>query len=276
MPLECGTIVGFESRESNVGKLRPQQSNKVESRYALANPEDLAHQALRPVTPNRAPYSARCDDAQPAAVETVWKREQGQVAAPDAETLPLNAEELPAPPNPVVPRQCTIHAVAKTPRPAVAPDTSRHGKTLPPLRAAPSQDFPAGLGAHSLAKPVGPLAPPVVWLISALHALVVPVNSKPFTREPTVSQTSIIKGTSSSSQRPSSELVPCFTSRFRLSSLVRLWYILGPRQSDVPPARFPQGVEETVEVLGCPGLQFRLSGAAGPASDGAEFPALTG
>lgn len=109
MPLECGTIVGFESRESNVGKLRPQQGNEVESRHAPANPEDLAHQALRPVAPNRTPYSARRDDAQSAAVETVWKREQGQVAAPDAGTLPLNAEELPAPSNPVVPRQCTIH-----------------------------------------------------------------------------------------------------------------------------------------------------------------------
>lgn len=118
MPLECGTIVGFESRESRVGKFRPQQSNEVEPGVSSANPEDLAHQALRPVPANRTPYSARCDDPQSAAVETVWKREQRQIAAPDASTVPLDAKELPAPPNPVAPRQCTIHDPRRRERPS--------------------------------------------------------------------------------------------------------------------------------------------------------------
>ena len=109
MPLECGTIVGIESRESNVGKLGPQQRNEVESRCAPASPEELAHQALRPVPANRAPYPPRCDDPQPAAFETVRMHEQGQVTTAHPHTTPLDAEELPAPPNPVVPRQSTLH-----------------------------------------------------------------------------------------------------------------------------------------------------------------------
>ena len=251
MPLECGTIVGIESRESRIGKLRPQQSNEVESRDAPANPEDLAHQALRPVTANRTPYSARCDDSQPAAIETVGKREQGQVAAPDADTLPLNAEELPAPPNPVVPRQCAIHAPRRRecPRRAVASDPSRHGKTLSPLRPTPSQDLPAGLRAHSLAKPVRSLAPPIVWLVRALHALVIPVNVRGHPDEPTAYQTNIIAGRSISSQRspaaacaPFHELIPIVVTRERVV------HSPSPAAQMSPPARFPQGVEETVEI----------------------------
>ena len=45
-------------------------------------------------------------------------------------------------------------------------------KALPPLGPAPPQDFPAGLRAHALAESVGPLAPPVVRLIRAFHALI--------------------------------------------------------------------------------------------------------
>ena len=105
MPFESGTIVGFESRKSNVGKFGPQQRDEVESRHAPANSEELTHQALRPVSANRPPYATRCDNSQSAAVETVWKREQGQVAATDSRTLTLNAEELATPPNPVVPGQ---------------------------------------------------------------------------------------------------------------------------------------------------------------------------
>jgi hypothetical protein len=45
-------------------------------------------------------------------------------------------------------------------------------KALPPLGPAPPQDFPSGLRAHALAEPMGPLAPPVVRLIRAFHALI--------------------------------------------------------------------------------------------------------
>ena len=131
MPLECGTIVGVESRESNVGKLGPQQRDEVESRYAPASPEELAHQALRPVPANRTPYPPRCDDPQPAARKTVRMHEQGQVSAADPHTVPLDAEELPAPPNPVVPRKSTLHGPRRRecPPEAVAFDslTTRKG-----------------------------------------------------------------------------------------------------------------------------------------------------
>ena len=147
MPFECGTIIGFESRESNVGKLRPQQNDQVESRDASANPENLAHQALRPVPANRTPYSARRDDPQSAAIETIWKREQGQVAPPDAGTPPLNAEELPAPTNPVVPRQCPIHAPRRRDRPSTGgrnrPFTTRKDAS------APSRDAVSGFPCRS-------------------------------------------------------------------------------------------------------------------------------
>ena len=205
MPLECGTIVGFESRESSVGKLRPQQSNEVESWHALANPEDLAHQALRPVTPNRAPYSARCDDAQPAAVETVWKREQGQVAAPDAETLPLNAEELPAPPNPVVPRQCTIH----DPRCREDPSSGSCTRYLTTRKdaSAPSRGAVSGFPCRpwcSFACETRGSACAAGCLADKCASC--PRRSRQFKavhpRGSTVYQTDIIEGTSSSSQRP--------------------------------------------------------------------------
>ncbi len=105
MPFESGTIVGLESRKSNVGKFGPQQRDEVESRHAPASSEELTHQALCPVSPNRPPDATRCDNSEPAAAETVWKREQRQVAAADSRTLTLNAEELAAPPNPIVPGQ---------------------------------------------------------------------------------------------------------------------------------------------------------------------------
>ena len=222
MPLECGTIVGFESRESNVGKLRPQQSNKVESRYALANPEDLAHQALRPVTPNRAPYSARCDDAQPAAVETVWKREQGQVAAPDAETLPLNAEELPAPPNPVVPRQCTIH----DPRCREDPSTGSCTRYLTTRKdaSAPSRGAVSGFPCRpwcSFACETRGSACAAGCLADKCASC--PRRSRQFKavhprtdRIPNEHHKGYLQLKSTAVE---SQLVPCFTSLFRLSSL---------------------------------------------------------
>ena len=113
MPLECGTIVGLEYRKSDVGKLGPQQHDEIESRHASAHSEELAHQPLGPVSANRTTDPARCDDPQPASVETVRKREQRQVAAADAQALPLRAEKLPAPPNPVAPGQSPIHVVRR-------------------------------------------------------------------------------------------------------------------------------------------------------------------
>ena len=149
-------------------------------------PEDLAHQPLGPVAPDRPADSARRDDSQPAPVQTVRKREQNQIAALDADTLPLHAEELPSPSDPVVPGESSIH-VSTGGRPET-PVSSRlrtrpccvlrrtllgDGKTLPTLRPPPAENFPAGLRAHALAKSVRPLAPPVVWLIRALHALII-------------------------------------------------------------------------------------------------------
>lgn len=140
MPLECGTIVGFKSRESNVGKLGPQQRNEVEPRYAPASAKQLAHPALRAVAANRTPYSTRCDDPQPAAFETIREHEQGQVTAADADTLPLDAEELAASANPVVPGQSTFHVPRRRECPAEdgcvrsAHDTERRFRPFPRRR----------------------------------------------------------------------------------------------------------------------------------------------
>ncbi len=173
MPLEGGTIVGLEGRKSDVGKLRPQQRNQIESRHAPAPSEKLAHQAFCPVPANRTPYPTRCDNPQPASVEAVRKREQSQVAAADAGAPPLHTEKLPAPSNPVAPGQGPIHVPGRLDRPrkAAAIDGALDGKALAALRATSSQDFPPHLRAHPLAKPVRSLSPPVVGLIRALHAL---------------------------------------------------------------------------------------------------------
>ena len=203
MPLECATIIGIERRESDVGESGPQQRDEIEARQASAMPEELAHQALGPVAPDRPSDAARRDDSQPAAVQTVRKREQDQMATLDADTLPLHAEEFSSPSDPVVPGESSIHV--STPPPAGAGPCRRprpwpvnvrvwlrsrptdpprvravlrrrllgDGQALPPLRPPPSQDFPAGLRAHALAESVRPLAPPVVWLIRALHALII-------------------------------------------------------------------------------------------------------
>ena len=110
MPLECGAIVGIEGRESNVGKPGPQQRDEIEARQASAMPEELAHQALGPVSPDRSSDPAGRDDPQPAPVQTVRKREQNEKAALDAGTPPLHAEELPSPSDPVAPGKIPIHA----------------------------------------------------------------------------------------------------------------------------------------------------------------------
>ena len=115
-PLERGTIVGLESRKTSGGKLGPQQRNQIESRPAPVPSEELAHQAFRPVSANRTPYSTRCDDPQSASVEAVRKREQSQVAATDARTLALYAEKLFALSNPVAPGQGPIHVPGRPDR----------------------------------------------------------------------------------------------------------------------------------------------------------------
>ena len=112
MPLESGAIVGIERRKSNVGKPGPQQRDEIEARQASAMPEELAHQALGPVPPDRPSDPARRDDAQPAPVQTVRKREQNEITAVDADTLPLHAEELPPAPDPVEPGKIPIHVCA--------------------------------------------------------------------------------------------------------------------------------------------------------------------
>lgn len=178
MPLECATIIGLECVESNVGKLGPQQRDKIQAGFAPAAAEELAHQPLRTIPSNRTSEPTRGDDPQPASVQTVRKREQGQVAATHARALPLHAEKLPAPSNPVTPGQSPIHVPHRRGRPLEDSCTSLDGKALPAFRAAPPQNFPAGLRAHALAKPVRSLAPPVVRLIRALHALIIPAGCR--------------------------------------------------------------------------------------------------
>ena len=109
MPLECGTIVGLERGESNVGKLRPQQSDEIESRQAAKVTEELAHQTLGPVPANRTSDPARRDDPQSAPIETVRQHEQSQVAAPYADAPVLHTEEIAPPSNPVAPRKTPMH-----------------------------------------------------------------------------------------------------------------------------------------------------------------------
>ena len=177
MPLECGTIVGLENREPDVGKLRSQQRDEIESRNAPVLPEDLAHQALRPVPANRTSYPPRRDDPESASVEVVRKREQSQVTAAHANALPLYAEKLAAPSNPVKRGQGPAQNGSTSPGPPFrggrSTRPSRDGETLPTLRAPPSQYFPARLRTHPLAEPVCPLAAPVVRLVRAFHALIV-------------------------------------------------------------------------------------------------------
>ena len=122
MPLECGTIVGLERCESNVGEPGAQQRDEVETRQASAMSEKLAHQALRPVAPDRSSDPARRDDSQSAPVQTVRKREQNQIAALEADTLPLHAEEFPPASDPVAPGEIPIHRLhtAAITRPAGA------------------------------------------------------------------------------------------------------------------------------------------------------------
>lgn len=112
VPPESGVIVGIERRESNVGKPGPQQRYDIEARKASAAPEQLAHQALGPVSPDRPSDPARRNDTQPAPVQTVRKREQNEMAAVDADTLPLHAEELPSASDPVARGKPPIHVCA--------------------------------------------------------------------------------------------------------------------------------------------------------------------
>ena len=209
MPLECGTIVGVESRESNVGKLGPQQRNEVESRYAPASPEELAHQALRPIPANRAPYPPRCDDPQPAAFETVRTHEQGQVTAADPHTKSLDAEELPAPPNPVVPRQSTLHVPRRRERPpeGVAVDslTTRKG-AFAPLRGGASR-FPCPLSCSSACEI---RASACGAGCSADKCASCPRHPRGPPAGPPYTQTNIVVGNSPSSQCPGDEPVPLF------------------------------------------------------------------
>lgn len=133
MPPERGTIVGLETVEPNVRKLRPQECDDIESRHAPAPAEELAHAAFRPVPPDRSSDPACGDDPQSASVEAVRKREQRQVTAPDAGALPLDREEIPAPSNPVMPGQCPTHVC--TP-PRAAAEAELHFDWRPAMRTA--------------------------------------------------------------------------------------------------------------------------------------------
>ena len=157
MALESGAIVGIERCESNVGKPGPQQGDEIEARPASAVPEELAHQALRPVPPNRPSDPARRDDPQPAPIQTVRKREQNEMPAVDAHTPPLHTEKLPSAPDSVEPGEIPIHVCAPT---------AIHGSARRPLfdpelvRPRPSRDRPAPIyAAQTSRKPKGASAP---------------------------------------------------------------------------------------------------------------------
>ena len=110
-------------------------------------PEELAHQAFGPVPPNRPSDSARRDDSQPAPVQTVRKREQNQVAALDADTLPLHAEELPPPSNPVAPGKIPVHV---SPAAAITrPGACGRSSTKPKAACAPWPGAVSGLPCRS-------------------------------------------------------------------------------------------------------------------------------
>ena len=162
MPLESGAIVGIERRESNVGEPGPQQRDEIEAREASAVPEELAHQALGPVPPDRPSDPARRDDPQPAPIQAVRKREQNEMAAVDAGALPLHAEELRSAPDPVEPGKIPIHVCAP-PRSSGPPRRRLFDQTRPAAPARPrnrTRPRSAFYAAHTiLTKPRGASAP---------------------------------------------------------------------------------------------------------------------
>ena len=100
----------------------------------------------------------------------VWRR-------PGSRDTPYNAscagERLSAP-LPGIPGRCADARSRGSPadvspgeRSLLAAD--RYGETLPPLGAAPRNDFPATGGGHPLAEAVGSFSPQVVRLVRAFH-----------------------------------------------------------------------------------------------------------
>ena len=241
LPLERGTIIGFESREPRVRKLGPQQGDEVESRRAPANPEELPHQALGPIAANRASYPARCDDPQPAAVEAVGKREQGQVAAPDADALPLNTEELPAAPDPVGPGQRAIHGSRRRGRP---PDGAcARSLTTPTGACAPSRGGAArSPGPPSCSSACGTRAFACAAGCSADTCASCPRHLRGPPAGPAVRETINHRPSTLASQRLREPArTPC-ARRFPVVPIGEVWYIPRPRQSGAPlPAKLSTG-----------------------------------
>ena len=130
---------------------------------------------------------------------------------------------------------------------APAVDPRLNGQPLAPLGPAPSQDFPAGLRAHSLAKPVRPLAAPIVGLIRALHALFPRGPSR--RARPTPNDGSYSPG-GPDVNGSRSDHCPDSRADSRLSSPGDCGTFSWSQRRSSPPLQrgFPQLVEKTVEI----------------------------
>ncbi len=197
-------------------------------------PEELAHQAFGPVPPDRPSDSARRDDSQPAPVQTVRKREQNQVAALDADTLPLHAEELPPSSNPVAPGKIPVHvspAAAITRLGACGRSSTKRTAACAPWPGAVS-GLPCRSSCSFACETRASACGADCWADTCASCS---LSSRPVSASTPDTKRRIVLTRRAGCQRLSERSLPRFTSRFPVVVARRLWYIFVVPTAKQPP-----------------------------------------
>jgi hypothetical protein len=102
--LDCRKVVCLEREIRKIGEPGPRQDDEIQTRahalQYLVLTKDFAQQTFRPVSAGCSSETLRGGNSKTIDLEGVWKREQGQVAAPRPCALLLNPKELWSPTDP--------------------------------------------------------------------------------------------------------------------------------------------------------------------------------
>lgn len=102
-PDRCQQI-SFELGKGDIGESRPWHHDDVPSgrgKLSLMPSEDLPHESLRTIAPDRAPQLSGGDDTEPIGFQAVGEAEHGHIPALGSAPTPLHPQELGPAPKPV-------------------------------------------------------------------------------------------------------------------------------------------------------------------------------
>lgn len=99
------SIVVQKNGKADIQKLASRQHDEVKSSLRFTDPEEIARQALRVITPNSLPQTPRRDHTKTAKRACCWKPYKRHISTTCSHAMLLDPQKLQAPPDTLLPRK---------------------------------------------------------------------------------------------------------------------------------------------------------------------------